>query len=196
MSRCCGGFTAGVVPGAGAYLLCCLPTLPLVYFIAPYPPAPLPQRGRGGLKVYFAGGFAPGTPALNRLRHLQSLPYRCTTRGLAFFVACLPCLWFLILPPIPPTPFPGGEGGAPKFISPGASPPAPLHLTAFGTHRACQAGARRRTCPVGRLPTLPSVCFSAPYPPSPRSQSALPRRGRGRFLVYFAGGFAPRHPCA
>ena len=33
----------------------------------------------------------------------------------------------LFLPPIPPAPFPGGEGGAPKFISPGASPPAPLH---------------------------------------------------------------------
>ena len=31
--------------------------------------------------------------------------------GRALFVACLPCLWFLILPPIPPTPFPSGEGG-------------------------------------------------------------------------------------
>ena len=47
--------------------------------------------------------------------------------GLAFFVACQPCLWFTFLPPIPPTPFPGGEGGDYKFISPGASPPAPLH---------------------------------------------------------------------
>ena len=156
MSRCCGGFTAGVVPSAGAYLLCCLPTLPLVYFAAPIPPSPqppspvgkgetqslfrrglrprhpcteplaaltdpartgarrrayllcrlptlplvyfaaplprrgridprppLPQRGRGSPKVYFAGGFAPGTPALNRLRHLQLLPYRCTTAPLA-----------------------------------------------------------------------------------------------------------------
>ena len=56
-----------------------LPALPLAYFIAPYPPSPrsqsaLPRRGRGRLKVYFAGGFAPGTPALNRLRHLQTLP--------------------------------------------------------------------------------------------------------------------------
>ena len=41
------------------------------------PPDPLPLRGRGCPKVYFAGGFAPGTPALNRLRHLQILPYRC-----------------------------------------------------------------------------------------------------------------------
>ena len=187
MSRCCGGFTAGVVPGAGAYLLCCLPTLPLVYFAAPIP---LPLRGRGSPKVYFAGGFAPGTPALNRLRHLQLLPYRHTTE--AYLLCCLltlplvfdfapyppsplprrgrgrlkvyfaggfaprhPCaepLAALTAPaiqvhgagtcllccpptmplvyfaaPIPPAPFPGGEGGAPKFISPGASPPAPLH---------------------------------------------------------------------
>ena len=36
----------------------------------------------GGFLVYFAGGFAPGTPALNRLRHLQSLPNRCPAVGL------------------------------------------------------------------------------------------------------------------
>ena len=58
-----------------------VPSLPPAYpaftfFSAPYPPSPLPQRGRGGPKVYFAGGFAPGTPAFNRLRHLQNLPSR------------------------------------------------------------------------------------------------------------------------
>ena len=52
------------------------PTLPLACFPAPYPPSPLPQRGRGCPKVYFAGGFAPRTPAVNRLRLLQSLPSR------------------------------------------------------------------------------------------------------------------------
>ena len=58
----------------GACLVCRLPTLPLVYFLFPHPPAPLPLRGRGRLKVYFAGGFAPGTPALYLQRHLLSLP--------------------------------------------------------------------------------------------------------------------------
>ena len=58
----------------GACFLCRLPTLPLVYFPAPYPPDPLPRWGRGRFLVYFAGGFAPGTPAFNRLRHLQNLP--------------------------------------------------------------------------------------------------------------------------
>ena len=49
----------------------------LLLTFLPHPPDPLPLRGRGCPKVYFAGGFAPGTPALNRLRHLQILPYRC-----------------------------------------------------------------------------------------------------------------------
>ena len=57
----------------GACLLCRQPTLPLACFAAPIPPTPFPA-GRGRLKVYFAGGFAPGTPALDRLRHLQPLP--------------------------------------------------------------------------------------------------------------------------
>ena len=56
------------------------PPYPAFSFIfCPHPPRPrsqsaLPLRGRGRLKVYFAGGFAPGTPALNRLRHWLSLP--------------------------------------------------------------------------------------------------------------------------
>ena len=37
----------------------------------PHPPYPLPG-GKGGILLYFAGGSAPGTPALNRLRLLQS----------------------------------------------------------------------------------------------------------------------------
>ena len=47
----------------------------------PHPPSPLPLRGRGRLLVYFAGGFAPGTPALNRLRHLHSLPCGYSAQG-------------------------------------------------------------------------------------------------------------------
>ena len=65
---------------AGACLVCCLPTVPLACFVAPSPPAPFPA-GRGSPKVYFAGGGAPGTPALNRLRHLQNLPSGCLAHG-------------------------------------------------------------------------------------------------------------------
>ena len=38
--------------------------------------------------------------------------------------------------------------------------------------------------------------FSCPYPPSPRSQSALPRRGRGSPRLFHARGFAPCIPGA
>ena len=116
---------AAAVPGGGVPALS--PPCPaLACFPAPYPPDPLPLRGRGRPKVYFAGGFAPGTPTFNRLRHLQNLPSRYPAGGV-----------------------------------PALSPPCPA-----------------------------LACFPAPYPPDP-----LPRRGRGRPKVYFAGGYRPRHPC-
>ena len=80
------------------------------FFSAPYPPSPLPQRGRGRFLVYFAGGLAPGTPAFNRFRHSQSLPSRCPAG--ACLVCRLPTLPLACFSaPIPPPPFPGGEGG-------------------------------------------------------------------------------------
>ncbi len=39
------------------------------------------------------------------------------------------------------------EGGVPKFISPGAPPPAPRRRAAYGTYRHCRTSAlRRETC--------------------------------------------------
>ena len=182
---------AAAVPGGGACLLCRLPTPPLASLSAPYPPAPLPRRGRGCPKVYFAGGFAPGTPALNRLRHLQSLPLLCPAG------ACLLCR--LPTPPLaslsapyPPPPFPGGEGGDQGFFMQGAPPLASLGLNPSGAGSRDEPLARRGACPAGHPPDLAAAipggghtCFvaccppafsllPAPYPPAP-----LPRRGRG-----------------
>ena len=56
----------------GACLLCRPPTPPLACFLSPSP-CPFPP-GKGEILVHFAGGSAPGTPVLNRLRHLQLLP--------------------------------------------------------------------------------------------------------------------------
>ena len=53
---------AAAVPSGGACLLCRLPTLPLVCFIAPYPPSPLPLRGRGRFFVFLCKGLRPLHP--------------------------------------------------------------------------------------------------------------------------------------
>ena len=127
---------------------------------------------------------------------------------LAFFAARLPCLWFDFLPPIPPTPFPGGEGG--DFFSlfrRGLRPRHPcikpfVALTELAKQvpggglapgvavSAGVNGTLRGACPLCRPPTLPLVCLFAPYPPNP-----LPRQGRGRFFSLFRRGLRPRHPC-
>ena len=89
---------AAVVSAGVACLLCRLLSLPLVVFVAPIPPTPFPT-GRGRLKVYFAGATAPGTPALNRLRHSQLLPHRHPYGVACFFQPgfpsprCVPSLY-------------------------------------------------------------------------------------------------------
>ncbi len=51
---------------AGACFLCRLPTLPSAYFFAPYPPDPLPRRGRGRFFCFLMQGAAPlASPGLN-----------------------------------------------------------------------------------------------------------------------------------
>ncbi len=57
---------------------------------------------------------------------------------------------------------------------------------AWGNRFSLPPLSRRETCPVGRLPTLPLVCFLAPYPPTP-----LPRWGRGRLRLFFMQGASP-----
>ena len=110
-----------------ACLLCRRLTLPFVFFLAPIPPAPFPS-GEGGDQGYFMQGASPlASPRLSRRRHGLNLRCRCPL-GVAYPAGrrlTLPFVFFLA--PYPPSPFPGGEGGAQKFISPGASPPAPLH---------------------------------------------------------------------
>ena len=78
----------GYPAGGVAVLVARLPFY-LSFVFSPIPPPPFPA-GRGEPKVYFAGGEAPGTPALNRLRHLQTL--RTGVRRGRFFTTRVPAV--------------------------------------------------------------------------------------------------------
>ena len=122
----------------GACFFSRLPILPLAFFTAPLPrrgridPRPrsqsaLPLRGRGRDYSFLMQGAAPlASPGLNP-GGTYSPNKKGTRRGACLLcrLPTMPLVYFLS--PIPPTPFPSGEGGDHKFISPGASPPAPRH---------------------------------------------------------------------
>ena len=136
-------------------------------FLPPIPPTPFPG-GEGGDQSYFMQGASPlASPALDRLRHLFALPLwktqwwlspggtgypcRCGARGGACLFGCLsPLPLALFLPPIPPAPFPGGEGGDQSYFMQGAPPLASPRLSPGGTYRTCQAGARSGALPLAR----------------------------------------------
>ena len=147
-----------------AGFFCCRMTLPLWYPVGDLPPAAL---------------AIPATV----------VPYG----GLAFFAARLPCLWFVVLPPIPPTPFPGGEGGDFfVFLCKGLRPLHPRHLTVCGTYSFCRCGTRRggglppaalavpaavvsggRACPRRHWLTLPRGRGPSQTPPSLATDSSI-----------------------
>ena len=87
------------------------------------------------------------------------------------------------------------RGGVPPTL------PADLAAVVSGGG-ACPAGCRLTVPfrkPQGGVlffsPPYPAFSFLyCPHPPSPRSQSALPLRGRGRFLVFLCKGLRPLHP--
>ena len=103
----------------------------------------------------------------------------------------LPLACFLA--PIPPTPFPSGEGGDYKLILPGAPPPAPRHQTAYGTDSPC-----RCSTPEGGLPSWSpaapafSLLFCPLYrrgrmdSPAPIPPTPFPA-GRGDFSFLMQG---------
>ena len=116
---------------------------PCLYLLScPHPPDPLPG-GKGEPKVIPCKGLRPLHPReLNPARRGKRGANHTPGRGACLFGYTPPLPLPSFLPPSPQPPFPGGEGGDYKFILPGASPPAPLHLTACGTYSPCHAGAR------------------------------------------------------
>ena len=114
------------VPGGGrTFFVACRPCL-LLSFLPPIPPPPSPA-GKGDQGYFMQGasplaspGLNPGGAGLRRLPHpAGGLPPALPVDPAAVVLAWAACLLgrlptlplVLILPPIPPTPFPGGEGG-------------------------------------------------------------------------------------
>ena len=118
------------------------------------------------------------------------------------------------LAPYPPDPLPpAGKGeiysylmqGAPPLASPGLEPGRHWFVprwrllkrrfllnprgTGVGASHVCGG---RRAFLVSGCHCLPLAFL--PLSPRPRSQSALPRRGRGRFIVILCKGLRPLHP--
>ena len=150
-------------------------------------------------KVEMLGGVpcaAPVRPAAVE-NSMGSLPRRCRRGGRQRYPAgglpgwspAYPAFSLLSCPLSPHPPSPVGKGETQSLFRRGASPPAPLHLTACGTHRACQAGTRRGACPVGRPLPLPLSSFLPPIPPPP-----FPDGEGGDFRLFHARGFAPCIP--
>ncbi len=149
---------AAAVPGGGACLLPHLPTLLLACLLAPYPPSSFPS-GEGGFLVFLCKGLRPLHPRwLNPGGTYSPCQAKHPAGWLVFFLACQPCFWLAFLPPIPPPPFPSGEGGFLVFLCKGLRPLHSRWLNPGGTYSPCQAKH-----PAGWL-----VFFLARRPDNPR----------------------------
>ena len=137
------------------------------------PPPPRAALARPAAVVP-AGGGGGAEPT----RHLLALPLWCPAGGLAFFVACLPCLSFCFCPLSPRPPSPAGKGENQSFLMQGASPLASPALDRLRHLQSlplwCPQGEggviepRRHlfSLPRGRGPSQ-TPKFLSPGPPSP-----------------------------
>ena len=112
--------------GGGACLLGCPPPLTLVCFFAPYPPSPLPRRGRGRLKVVFMQGAPPlASPGLNPSGTGKEGRTIRPAGGLPFLSPANPD-FSLLFCPHPPDPLPLRGRGSPRlFHARGSAPCIP-----------------------------------------------------------------------
>ena len=99
----------------------------------------------------------------------------------------------LLFCPYPPVPLPSGKGETKVILCKGLRP---LHPRAEPGLNGNRKGA---PVPSGGFPSLSPAApafrlLFCPLSPRPRSQSDLPRWGRGRPRLFYARGFAPCIP--
>ncbi len=200
-------------------------------FLPPIPPtrarrALFPGGEGGDSRLFHARGFAPCIPSIKPLAALAepekqapggACPRRCrltlplwySQGGLSFWSPAYPAFSLLFCPPspkgkdIPPTPFPGGEGGDSRlFHARGSAPciPSIKPLAALAEpEKQAPGGACPRRCRLtlplwysqGGLsfwsPAYPAFsllfCPLSPLPPSPA--------GKGEIQGYFMQGAQP-----
>ena len=132
----------------------------------PLPPArarrALFPAGRGDFSFLMQGASPLASPRPSRKRHGLNLrdkyPEGACPLGR---LPPLPVACFLA--PIPPTPFPAGRGDF-SFLMQGAPPLASPRLSRKRHGLNLRGKYPEGACPLGRLLTLPLVCFSAPFP--------------------------------
>ena len=115
--------------------------------------------------------------------------FRCSVGAcLLCRLPTMPLVYFLS--PIPPTPFPRGEGG--DFLFSYARGSAPCIPGAEPGRRWLAGGAGAPGAPAAKPARhwlfLPRQCFSAPIPPTPFPV------GKGEIFVLFCRGLAPPAP--
>ena len=162
------------------------PAFSLISF--PHPPSPLPG-GKGENITLFRRGLRPRHPGIKPPAALTDLATQASRWRVRLLPRppTLPSPFFL--PPYPPTPLPRwGRGRLRLFLCKGLRPLHPRGLNPRGAYSPCQSGAKRGACLFCRLPTLSLAYFPAPIPLPPFPP------GRGRILLYFAGGSAPGTP--
>ena len=148
------------------------------------------------------------SPALDRLRHLQSLLSKYQAGGLPSLSPANPAFNLLSCPLSPQPPSPAGKGETKSLFRRGFRPRHPsIRPFAAFTEPAKQVPSGGRGgfgrlltlplwCPQGGLPSLSPACpaFSLLFCPlSPRPPS--PAGKEGGTISLFRRGLRPRHPC-